>query len=119
MKLLKKLAAVVVAAAICCTMTAPMTVSASVEESCLHPYTRLTQKRSYLYTTDHYYDRVMDVNGDGRPENVSGSCTYSAYDVWDVHICLECGAKAYEQYAYEEYHQISLCEYYGGYYRPQ
>lgn len=118
MKLFKKLIAVVAMAAICLSMTAPVSADAATED-CGHSYLRKTQKRVYVGTSKHIMGIEMDVNNQEPDEIVIYECNKIIYDVWDVYLCMECNKKMFELYFREEYHHSTLCPFYGGYYRVE
>ncbi len=116
MKLFKKLVAVVAMAAVCLSMTTPVSAKA---DGCSHTNIRKTQRRAYTGAHEHTFDLEMDVNGDGDMEIVTEDCAYTSYDVYDVYLCNGCNFVIAEWYYYEELHRSDLCDMYrnGGYYR--
>lgn len=118
MKLFKKLVAVVAMAAVCLSMTAPVSAKA---DGCTHTYVRKTQRRAYAGAYEHTFEFEMDVNGDGDMEIVTEDCAYTAYDVYDIYLCADskCNFEIARLYYYEELHRSDLCDMYrnGGYYR--
>lgn len=87
MKLFKKLVVVVAMAAVCFTMTAPVSAQAA---ACTHDNTT----RVYLYNItdsyDHTYDYWADIDNDGRSEHIYDTCHVEVRQYSNRYVCTNC-----------------------------
>lgn len=91
MKLFKKLVAVAAMAAICITMTAPMSANAAVPNCNGRHLMETEETREYVSSRTEPLIYKMDVDGDGEEEIVVDYCTEVTFNVKYRMECIKCG----------------------------
>lgn len=109
MKLFKKLMAVAALAAICVSMTMPMSASAALPSGCKHVMEMYEVDRVYKSSDTVMFTYMMDVDDDGALEVVVDYCTEVTYEVEYEYMCTKCGYGLGSLYLEETTHTDEKC----------